>query len=68
MKCRKCGAEMHLVKQEYFTKRSYDDYWECPNCSSGCLESVIDLKPFAHYWAIEKNDKSIYYIIEFVHQ
>lgn len=40
MKCRECGAEMYLDDLDRINRHSKDEYWNCPNCQTGCIKSI----------------------------
>lgn len=53
MICKECGATMYLDDKDYDFKGKYDNYWECPNCQTSCIEEVRFSKRFKERWHSE---------------
>ena len=63
MVCRECGSEMLLDDKDITSKGIYDNYWCCPQCSTGCIEQVRGAKSFREYWHSENGAESKDYTI-----
>ena len=55
MKCKECGAEMFLDDKDYNFKGNYDNYWNCSNCKTSCIEQVRYNQTYKEIWHSEKN-------------
>ncbi|MBE6645010.1 MAG: hypothetical protein E7612_06505 [Ruminococcaceae bacterium] len=55
MKCRECGATMYLDCKDYGFKGKYDNYWNCPDCQTSCIEEVRFSKTQRELWHSENN-------------
>lgn len=53
MFCRECGATMYIDDKGYRFKGNYDNYWECPNCKTSCVEEVRYSKTQKELWHSE---------------
>lgn len=53
MICKECGTKMYLDDKDYDFKGKYDNYWECPNCQTSCIEEVRFSKRFKERWHSE---------------
>ena len=62
MKCRECGVEMRLDDRDFDFKGKYDNYWECPNCQTSCVEEIRFSKKFRECWHSENNGIKDYII------
>lgn len=56
MKCRECGAKMHLDCRDTNFKGNYDNYWVCEKCQTSCIEQVRFGQPFKEIWHSENDD------------
>lgn len=63
MFCRFCGAKMYLDDKDYSFKGKYDEYLNCPNCQSGCINQVRFGRPFKEIWHSENDNKVIDYVL-----
>ena len=55
MICKECGATMYLDDKDYDFKGKYDNYWNCPNCQTSCIEEVRFSKRHRELWHSENN-------------
>jgi len=55
MMCKECGADMYLDTKDFNFKGNYDNYWNCPNCTAGCIEEVRFSKTHREIWHSENN-------------
>lgn len=55
MICRECGATMYLDDQDFDFKGKYDNYWNCPDCQTSCIEEVRFSRPYRELWHSENN-------------
>lgn len=62
MKCRECGAEMYLDDKDFNFKGNYDNYWNCPDCQTSCIEQVRFGQSFKEIWHSENNGVKDYVI------
>ena len=46
---------MYLDDEDFDFKGKYDNYWECPNCQTSCIEQVRYSKTFKELWHTENN-------------
>lgn len=58
MICRECGATMYLDDKDFDFKGKYDNYWNCQNCQTSCIEKVRYSKTFKELWHTENNGVS----------
>lgn len=64
MICKECGAEMRLDDQDFDFKGKYDNYWECPNCLTSCIERIRFSKKYREEWHSENDgvkDYDVYF-------
>lgn len=64
MKCRECGAEMYLDDLDRISRHSKDEYWNCPNCQTGCIKVFRCGFTMYEIWHTENNNKVKEYIID----
>ena len=64
MICKECGAEMYLDDKDFNFPGCYDDYWNCPECQTSCIEAVRYNQRFKEYWHTENNDDFKDYVIK----
>ena len=55
MYCRYCKSEMYLDDKDYNFKGNFDNYWNCPNCQTSCIEEVRFNKTHRLLWHSENN-------------
>lgn len=53
--CRECGSEMYLDDKDFRFRGCLDNYWNCTNCQTGCIEEIRFNKPFREIWHSENN-------------
>ena len=63
--CKMCGAKMYLDDQDYGFKGKYDNYWNCPNCSTSCIEEIRFSQKFKEHWHSENNGHVVEESIKF---
>ena len=56
MICKECGAKMYLDAKDFNFKGCYDNYWNCPDCQTSCIEEVRFSKSFRQIWHSENNN------------
>lgn len=64
MICRECGAKMYLDDKDFDFKGKYDDYWNCPECQTSCIEEVRFSKPYRELWHSENDGVVKDYVIK----
>lgn len=64
MNCRECGSKMYLDDKDYRFKGNYDNYWNCEECQTSCIEEVRFGQSFKEIWHSENNDEVKDYIIK----
>lgn len=64
MICKECGATMYLDDKDVNFKGNYDNYWNCPNCQTGCIEEIRYSKKHREIWHSENNDDVKDYVIK----
>lgn len=55
--CRECGSEMYLDDKDINFKGNYDNYWNCKNCQTSCIEQVRFSQRWKEIWHSENNDE-----------
>ena len=55
MTCKECGATMYLDDRDVNFKGNYDNYWNCPDCQTSCIEEVRFSQKFRENWHSENN-------------
>ena len=46
---------MYLDDKDFDFKGKYDNYWNCPNCQTSCIEEVRFSKRFRECWHSEND-------------
>lgn len=64
MICRECGAKMYLDDKDFNFKGNYDDYWNCEECQTSCIEEVRFGQSFREIWHSENNNEVKDYTIK----
>jgi hypothetical protein len=64
MICKECEAIMYLDDRDYDFKGKYDNYWNCPNCQTSCIEEVRFSKRYRELWHSENNNEVKDYVIK----
>lgn len=65
MICKECGAEMYLDDKDYNFKGNYDNYWNCNNCQTSCIQQIRFAQPWKELWHSENDNKVKDYEIKF---
>lgn len=53
MNCKECGKPMILDDRDFNFKGCYDNYWNCENCQTSCIEQVRFGESFKEIWHSE---------------
>lgn len=55
MQCREYGAKMYLDDKDINFKGNHDNYWNCTQCRTSCIEEVRFGQSFREIWHSENN-------------
>ena len=62
MICKECGAKMYLDAKDYNFKGNYDNYWNCEECQTSCVEQVRFSQSYKEIWHSENDGVKDYEI------
>lgn len=54
--CKECGSRMYLDDKDFKFKGCYDNYWNCENCQTSCIEELRFGQSFRELWHSENGD------------